>query len=188
MPDPVTERRHEERFIDYLVQLHTQGDRAALASLRRVLGKRLGDVPRADRVLLPWLSVSASERRARALYLIGGLFATYPEQSAVPLSFAASFQRLCAAQQRPSLELRFHALLKAHEDEVPEHLRRLTQLLKANGIPIDWPQLFRDVLGWNDDERRVQRRWARDFWGATLGPTPSDHATHAVPQEMTNAD
>lgn len=167
MTEPPREKSPEDRFIDHLGTLHERRDRAALASLRRVVGKRSGDVPRADRLILPWLPPSASERRLAAWYLVAGLFATHPEQSPVRCSFGESFRQLCQAKKRPSLELRFQAVLKAHEDEVPDHLRRLVQLLRSEGIPVDWAQLLRDVLFWSDGDRRVQRRWARDFWAAT---------------------
>jgi CRISPR system Cascade subunit CasB len=187
MPEPVPERRPEERFVDYLMQLHGRADRAALASLRRVLGKRLGDVPRADRVILPWLPSTASDRRTDAYYLIAGLFASHPLQSATHTSFGNSFRRLCDAKQRPSLELRFEALLQAREDELPEHLRHLVQLLRADAIPIDWVQLLRDVLAWTDPERRVQRRWARDFWAAVDAVSPNfKDVTGSASQETTD--
>lgn len=184
MMDPSPpDRSAEERFIEYLVQLHGRGDRGALAALRRVLGRDLGDVPAADRVILPWVPPTTSDRRAKAWYLVAGLFASHPMSDTAGGSFAWSFRRFCEAHPRSSLEQRFQALLQAHVDEMPDHLRRLVQLLRAANIPVDWVRLLRDVKAWNDPERRVQRRWARDFWAVAPTVAKAESPTDRSQQE-----
>ncbi|MBC7255206.1 MAG: type I-E CRISPR-associated protein Cse2/CasB, partial [Chloroflexi bacterium] len=33
-------------------------------------------------------------------------------------------------------------------------------------VAINWHQLLEDVQEWNRPDRRVQKEWARAFWGA----------------------
>ena len=40
------------------------------------------------------------------------------------------------------------------------------EVLASHDVPIDYPRLLRDMLGWDADDRHVQRRWARDYWTA----------------------
>ena len=37
----------------------------------------------------------------------------------------------------------------------------------AAGIAIDWPDLLKDISRWPDPQRRVQVRWAREYWSAS---------------------
>jgi CRISPR system Cascade subunit CasB len=62
------------------------------------------------------------------------------------------------------VEKRLVALLNCHLDELPEHLRHVTGLLKSKEIPINWIQLLSDVQNWQRESRDVQRRWAGQFW------------------------
>jgi len=39
-------------------------------------------------------------------------------------------------------------------------------LLRAKDITVHWRNLLRDLIVWNRFDRRIQHRWARDFWGA----------------------
>ena len=55
-------------------------------------------------------------------------------------------------------------MLNAHHDDVAQHLRHVIGLLKSKDIAVDWSQLLWDLRGWDGDERKVQRRWARGFW------------------------
>lgn len=75
-----------------------------------------------------------------------------------------------------SIEQRFIALLDA--DDAPQlahHLRQLVQLARAgDGIRIHWVTLLDDLHYWNDDERRVQQRWAREFYRAMSVPNEAN--------------
>jgi CRISPR system Cascade subunit CasB len=66
-------------------------------------------------------------------------------------------------------------LLDADEDELPWRLRQIVSLTTASGIALDWPQLLKDLLGWDHPDRYVQRRWAREYWGASVEPTAASN-------------
>lgn len=64
-----------------------------------------------------------------------------------------------------ALERRFTALLAAHPDDLPDYLRQAVSFLKSKDVPINWNQLIWDLQKWNDEDRRIQKEWARSFWG-----------------------
>jgi CRISPR system Cascade subunit CasB len=158
-----------ERFISYLEELARNEDRAALAALRRSLGKSPGEAAETHRYVLrfnpePW--------EETAFYLVAGLFAMHPENWPKKeddkrlTNFGASFAWVRSkTDSDSSIERRFVALLDCHADDLADHLRHAVSLLKAKEVPVDWLQLLRDLRNWNHEERRVQRRWARAFWG-----------------------
>jgi CRISPR system Cascade subunit CasB len=61
-----------------------------------------------------------------------------------------------------STERRFINLLDADTDQLPHRLRQMIALLKDQ--PIDFDALLKGLLYWNDDEKRTQNTWARDFY------------------------
>lgn len=76
-----------------------------------------------------------------------------------------------------SIERRFVALLDADAEQLPHHLRQMVHLLKAEeGIRIHWVELLTDLRRWNDDERRVQQRWARAFYREVNAAPDADGA------------
>ncbi len=154
----------EEKFVDYLLRLATPGreDRAALATLKRSLAFPPGAYPRAFPLVEPWAG-TLPEARRRAFYLVAGLFAHHQRHApGRSLPQALSLLRH-SPRGSESLEKRFLALLEAGEDELPVHLRRMVFLLRE--VPFDWKALLRDLVYWWRDDRAVQLRWARDFYG-----------------------
>jgi CRISPR system Cascade subunit CasB len=170
-----------ERFVEYLEKLEAGQDRAALAALRRSLGKSPGQAAEAHRHVL-WVSPPSWEEPA--YYLVAGLFALHPaswrkEKDDNQLTnFGASFARMKSkADSESSIERRFVALLNCHADDLAEHLRHAVGLLRSNEIPVDWAQLLRDLRKWGHEDRFVQRRWARAFWGGNQSDQQADHGT-----------
>jgi CRISPR system Cascade subunit CasB len=165
------------RFAAYLAGLAEAEDRAALAALRRGLGKSPGEAAELYPYVVRWVPDGAGEDEEAAYYLIASLFALHPApwpEDGSPSwrrNLGASLARLAAEPDRQeAVERRFVALLNAHRDDLSNHLRRVVGLLKAAKaaeIPVDWAQLLTDVRWWDGSERRVQRRWARAFWGST---------------------
>lgn len=169
-----------ERFINYLKELADDEDRAALAALRRGLGKSPGEAVEAHRYVLrfdpePW--------DEWAYYLVAGLFALHPvswssqEDNKRLTNLGASFAWMKGkpeASSDSSIERRFVALLDCHGDDLAEHLRHAISLLRAKDIPVDWLQLLRDLRNWNHEDRFVQRNWARAFWGSNQAEEKTD--------------
>lgn len=159
------------------------GDRAALATLRRALGKAPGESIEAYPIVYRALGGADLPPWAEEPYfIVAPLFALYPEggwpgeaKPGQPRNLGVSFARLAQSVDSGSIEKRFQALLDSRRRELPERLRHAVSLLRAHEAPIDWLQLLRDLRAWDADDRRVQRRWARAYWGdASAGGRPTE--------------
>lgn len=73
-----------------------------------------------------------------------------------------------------SLERRFAILLdadfdpKTGEGELPFRLRQTVKLIASKGSGIDWARLLDDLRRWNDADKPVQKRWAKDFYAPLM--------------------
>ena len=162
--------QHERRFADYLKRLADDENRAALAALRRGLGKRPGEVSDPSPYVDPWLTPDASRRDEEAHYLVASLFGLHPVSLSPtagnysPRNLGASLERLLTEGNRGAVQRRSIAALNSHREELGDHLRHLVGLLGARRAPVDWAQLLHDVERWDNPHRCVQREWARAFW------------------------
>lgn len=172
----------ERGFIDYLQGFVDREDRAPLAMLRRGLGKSPGEAAEMHRYVLPFLREDPRWGEEEAYYRVAALFAWHQidwhRRENQPVgrltNFGASFSWLTRETGSESIEARFTALLNCRVDDLPEHLRHGVGLLKAHDIPIDWAQLLRDLQQWEREDRRVQRAWARAYWGTAGTPVSGD--------------
>jgi CRISPR system Cascade subunit CasB len=157
------------------------GDRAALAVLRRAVGRRPGEVVEACRIVDPFLSVHVSRREEWAAYVTATIMALHPlhvrrADGRRSAGFGRSLRRIRYRdlQEDAGVERRFIALLGADSEQVAVHLRGLIVLLhdRAGDEPVDFIQLYRDLLEWDREDRRVQRDWAAGFWAEVSERTP----------------
>lgn len=178
-------------FIEYLYTLVVNNRRGALAELRRGLAEPPGTAPVMFPYVARWVPEEArSTWKEKVYYLVAGLFAYYQSGSG-----GESKQRLTVGnfgehcrraalkgqkegQQSESFEKRFAALLKANAEDLPVLLRQMVSLLKSADVPINWDQLFADLMYWNSESQFIQRRWANGFWAyasASDENPPSNH-------------
>ena len=77
-----------------------------------------------------------------------------------------SLGKACADYQLASgsvsTEHRFIALLDADRDQLPHRMRQMIALLKER--PIDFDALLTGLIYWNDEQKRTQHAWAREFY------------------------
>lgn len=157
--EPVKENP-ESPFVKSLEKLAFDNDRAALAKLRRGLGKK-GGTAEMYRYVVPFLDPEKAYGAER-YFLIASLFALHPKPTR-GISMGKVFRVM--AEKSASVEKRFEHLLSVDADDLDGHLRQAISLAKSKGVLIDFHQLFFDVKGWDHPDRYVQLRWARDFWG-----------------------
>jgi CRISPR type I-E-associated protein CasB/Cse2 len=79
-------------------------------------------------------------------------------------SLGRAFARLPGAGENRSIERRLADLLDTDRSELDVKLRHVVSLLAQQGVGVGWAQLCRDVLAWESPDRRIQKKWARDFW------------------------
>lgn len=161
----LTERK-ESRFVKFLEE-KLKDDRAALARLRRGLGKK-GGATEMFRYVAPFLPIDVEDeqkwrRIANRHFLIASLFALHPENTGRGSSIGKVFRAMMV--DSPSVEKRFEHLLSVDAEDLDGHLRQAVSLAKSKGVWVDFHQLFDDILHWNHPGRSVQMRWAREFWG-----------------------
>ena len=153
---------YESPFVKSLEKLYHDRDRAALARLRRGLGRKEG-TPEMCRYVARFLPEDAKQSVIERYFLIASLFALHPEPAARGVSMGKVFRAM--VEKSPSVEKRFEHLLSVDADDLRGHLRQAVSLAKSKGVHVDFHQLFYDVKNWNHSERFIQLQWARDFWG-----------------------
>lgn len=155
----------ENPFINFLQSLAESQDRGALASLRRGLGQPPGTAAEMFRYVVPYLPPHPSRAQEAAYYLVASLFALHP-QAGGRGNMGDHLAQTRTEGGGDALERRFTALLAAHPDDLPFYLRQAVSYLKSREVPVNWNQLFKDLLAWDHPDRYVQKAWANAFWGA----------------------
>lgn len=178
-------------LVEHLQELARREDRAALAALRRGLGKPPGTVAEMAPYVEPFFAGAPDEA-----YIIASLFGFHPHHRRIEYEAGhpvlrrglgtdlRPLKRREDGEDDPGIARRFIALLDSDRDALPEHLRHLLALLKARlaDHPIDYIQLFWDLRDWDTPDRRVQKRWASGFWSRDQQtPGPADETGAASP-------
>ena len=148
-------------LVGQLEKLRDRDDRAALARLRRGLGKRLG-TPQMYPYVIPWVGKERS--KIECGILVASLFALHPDPAPRGRSMGSVFRQMLDGNNQDSLERRFSALLSSSVQDVGGHLRHAVSLAKSKDVHVDYDKLFKDLQGWSHPDRYVQLNWARDFW------------------------
>lgn len=161
-----------DRFLPGLYALLDQRNRGRLAALRRGLGRPLATPGDAAREFYRLLPARVSHRDEMAYWTAATLFAAFPPGNganvATGASVGAALRRLGEQQGGEDalarVERRALQLLAARLPALSTHLRGTAALLRGEGIVLDPAVLVRDLRRWDAPDRRVQQRWARDFW------------------------
>jgi len=150
-------------FIEWLEDLNAR-DTKVRAVLRRSLAFDPGEFPQAYPYVEPFVKDEDNSWRRAMYYLVAGLWSTHWREgrTGAPMSFG----KACAAHQvasgSTSTERRFITLLDADRDQLPHRLRQTVALLKEQVI--DFDDLLKRLLSWNDEQKRTQNSWAREFY------------------------
>lgn len=158
----------DTRFVNQLLSLARRADdadsqaRAALARIRRSVGGRELSYA-ALRDIGDFIPANAGGR-IEIYILLAGLFALHPSEGGRG-TLATSLRLLRESiSGKESLDLRFNAQLNSDIEDLPYRLRQVVYMLAGSQIPICWHRLLRDLRNWENDDRRTQRQWARDYY------------------------
>lgn len=164
-----------KEFVSRLERLVEEGDSATLAQLRRSLAFEPGTYVYAF-PFVERFTVGLSPERRKLYFLIAGLLALHPESNKNPREdFGRTLQRLYLEQDKsPSTERRFLALLEADDDQLPQHLRQLLNLLKAKGLTVNWERLLQDLINRQYHPEETKRRWAQSFYRPLSAETEAE--------------
>ena len=164
--------------------------RAELAKLRRGIGHAPGELPELWGSFLLGMPESFQGRSAPsaaewAVYLALTLYAVHQQGNDRPMNCPGNTlgravrqlaERNSAGQDwtEASVLRRFNALATADSmPEVSHHLRGMIQLLRREGIPLDYPQLAEDLYQYQfvDGAPNVRLRWGRDLYASPTEKT-----------------
>ena len=160
-------------FIEWIEKLNAIDTRVR-AVLRRSLAFDPGRFVPAYPYVEPFIRDEDNSWRREVYYLVAGLWAAHWREgrTGVPMSIgkATAFfdrekRRHLSKEERRKVsrtERRFIILLDADSDQLPHRLRQMLALLKEECI--DFKALLKGLLYWNDDQKRTQTAWARDFY------------------------
>lgn len=164
--EPSAFAKRRGAFVKSLRLLETRDDgpsRAGLAALRAGLRNKDGVAIE----MMPHIAPYLGEREHpgdRWFFAVATLFALHPLDTQERLSLGGAFGRLRGNSD--SIEKRFQLLIASDEEDLFERLKQIVSLLKADGVPLNWYALLSDLTtnSWDDPERTLQLRWARDFY------------------------
>lgn len=112
------------------------------------------------------------QHRNKVVQTVAGLYATHSEETHEG-NFGATCRKLLSDDERKMLNQaegigplsrRFQHLLAADGDEIFDRVVRLVLRAKAQDIPVNYEQLYKDLLDWEYRTDRVRVRWAQSFW------------------------
>lgn len=152
-----------------------QEDRGLMANLRCALVKNKRH--RSWPYLKNFDCIDDQKHRNRVVQTIAGLYATHSEETHEG-NFGAMCHKMLSDDERQKLNKaegigpvsrRFQHLLAAEGDEIFDRVVRLVLYAKAQDIPVNYEQLYKDLLDWEDRadsnwRDRVRVRWAQSFW------------------------
>ena len=155
-----------------------ESDSRVRAILRRSLSFPPGAYPAAFPYVEWALTGEESAWRREVTYLAAALWAMHwrDGRGRQRMGLGAACAALRASSRgSESTERRFINLLDADRDQLPHRLRQVIGLLKD--YDLDFQALLTGLLHWEDDRKRTQNLWARDFYRKTRGsqdPTADD--------------
>lgn len=156
--EPRTTPQHA--FIEALQKLGN-GDKARL---KRHAGMSLEESSDVFGPFYRCLPRGISPRDHDAYFLIATLF---PLADGSNLwDFGTTMRRMRNEGNKAGLDRRMEALLDADKQQLPFRLRQLVRLAHANRVGVNWAQLLRDVIFWDDQKRRVQKNWAMSYFAS----------------------
>ena len=192
-------RQYAARQLARLRELPEHPRKAALANLRRGVGRAPGDLPELWGTFLrdmpeEWKSKTGDPTKAEwAIYLSLTFYALHQQGHTLPgdsmdrqgVGLGQAVRSLVPSKEDPadsSIQKRFNALATATQPrEIAQHLRGIIQLLRAAGIPLNYAQLAEDLLylQFPDSASRVRLRWGQDFYATpTEGNQTEEETNH----------
>lgn len=138
------------------------------AVLRRSLAFGPGMDPSSYRYVEPFLKSDESTWHRQMYYLVAGLWAFHwrLNRSKTKISIAKACANYMRRTGSGSTEQRFISVIDADTSQLPYRLRQLVALLKEE--PIDFVELLKDLLRWNNEDKIIQNKWARNFYRSSF--------------------
>lgn len=188
MNGAAVQRRDVEAFVrrklDGMLHLGDGARRAAMANLRRGAGRTPGDLPSLWGTIFDGMpenmagTGAAPSRAEWAVYISLTLYALHQQgrdptresesmnAEGVSLGGAAAQMVRDDGDMNRVLRRFNETATSSGMEELEHHLRGLVNMLRAEGIPLDYPRLAGDLFDYQSPEKaaRVRLAWGRDFY------------------------
>lgn len=164
----IIEKRHKHFFVVFLEKLQSEGDKGAMATLRKGLGKPPGEVTQMYKYVYSGLGQDLSKYNEKVYFLVASLFALwYRGRQGLSQNFdgnlGKTYKHIFKATSADSTIKHFESLINSHIDDLPNHLRHAVSLASSKNIRIDWSQLLNDLKRWSFDDKPAQKEWMKSF-------------------------
>jgi CRISPR system Cascade subunit CasB len=168
-----------------------ESDRGRYAALKRNAGNPLEEsrgcfwfyefVP-------PW--IQQEDRLLETAFLVATLIPINRYSSSDSMPKALKRIRPGNEQGRDAMDRRFGILLDADfvpgkDNELAFRLRQIVKLLASKQVGINWASLMKDLSEWNFPNKRVQKKWARDYFSSEKSEDNAD-AYNSESSNLTN--
>lgn len=171
-----------KRRIEWLFVQNDSLVKAALANLRRGIGRAPGDMPELWGIVLQDMPEEMMSRGGEpskaewASYTALTLFALHQQGKDLQsermykegASLGDSVRRLAGNEdERQAVTRRFNAMATASDMvEAAHHMRGLVQLMRSKSIPLDYPALAADLFNYQYPERvsDIRLRWGEAYY------------------------
>lgn len=150
-------------FIEWLEKLNEK-DSKVRAVLRRSLAFDPGLYIPAYPYVEPFIQYEDKHWRRKVFYLVSGVWAMHWRQgrSGAQLSIGEACAVHLKSTGSTSTERRFIILLDSDSEQLPHRLRQMISLLNKQSI--DFADLLNGLIFWEDDQKKTQNAWAREFY------------------------
>ena len=168
-----------KRFFEALDALPS-GDRVAL---KRAAGSMLEDANgRAIRIFYQCLPHAVAQWQESRWFAAGCLHCLWDANTKGRVRLVQALYQLgLDANISESMGHRLENLLDLtweRDGYMLTKLGRLIKLVRSKAIAIDCEDLLRDLIYWNSDSQRVQRKWARGLYGKSEDEETERKETH----------
>lgn len=168
------------KFLDRLEGYVKHDDRGALADLRRGFSQTTEN--RAWPYISGWCKNLADDRNRHIWLTVAAGFATH-HRTAPRYGNMGRTLRMIAKGTDPgraddalkSFEGRFRRLLTcATAEELCRHLPGVIRAAERKEAPVDFEQLFWDLIQWENPEKKIKLKWADAYWAPDSLPKGGD--------------
>jgi CRISPR type I-E-associated protein CasB/Cse2 len=155
-----------EKFVEKLVGLDNEKNRAALAVIRRAAADPDADFQMLS-VIGRFLPSDLHHNDLNNHKRVACLFAIHKlHDGKKNFNFGDSCRMIWNGLHtgQDSFEARFAALLNSHPDDLYRRLLPIVRYAKDKDVKINFDQLREDMQNWSHPDKFVQKNWAKQFW------------------------
>lgn len=168
----MTQQEVEQMSDEFVCKLEelAERDRAGMARLKRCAGRPLEECTAVFPLFYRMLPADARGCASleEAFMLIASLFPLMPGRSAGDLGASMKAAATANTDSRAGIDRRMAVLLDCPREGLSFRLRQAVALLSSHEVGIDWRRLLVDVVNWEVPWRRVQKEWARTYFGENV--------------------